>query len=228
MPWRPCRAELPLGTPHRHRRSSVLLMSGSNSPLRTENTERAVTVVSSLLRVSQLLRSLTTAHYAEFGLNDVRHSVLHTIRSFEPDGCSQAELAAALRQSESNICTLVDRMRTDGLLYRQRSKEDRRKRILLISERGRNLLQKVEACHGLRMHKLMQPLSAGQLKALDDALKRLLQGLSPQSECDTAPDSTVREPHFSLKSTSSTECAPCGNSDAHMISPHRTLERSHE
>ena len=203
-------------------------MSGSVSPIRTENTDRAVTVVSSLLRVSQLLRTLTTAHYAEFGLNDVRHSVLRTIRGFEPNGCSQAELAGALRQSESNICTLVDRMRSDGLLYRQRSKEDRRKRLLLITDRGRHLLQRVDACHGLRMHKLMQPLNPGQLKALDDALKRLLQGLSQESAGETSSRSTVREPHFAQKSTLRTDCLQPSESCSQSISPHRTLERSHE
>ena len=56
-------------------------------------------------------------------------------------GCSQADLANELQQSESSISTLVDRMRTSRLLYRLRSKVDKRRRVLMLTDQGRSLLE---------------------------------------------------------------------------------------
>lgn len=44
---------------------------------------------------------------------------------------------------ESSLCTLVDRMQAEGLLYRFRSKTDRRKSLLMLTHPGRERLQAV-------------------------------------------------------------------------------------
>lgn len=132
------------------------------------------------LQVSHLLRTTLARHFSEFGLTDVRFAVLRTVRSFEPEGCTQSELAARLNQCESSISMLIDRMRNDGLLYRLRSKSDRRKRLLMLSSDGRRLLEQAEALHIRRMDHLLAPLDGDHRRQLQSTLEVLYRTLIPQ------------------------------------------------
>jgi MarR family transcriptional regulator for hemolysin len=97
-------------------------------------------LVELLLRLGHRLRGLLDSRFAGLGLSDARFVALKIIREAAPHGCTQAHLASRLGQCESSISTLVERMRTSELLYRLRSKADRRKRVLMLTEEGRRLL----------------------------------------------------------------------------------------
>lgn len=150
---------------------------------------RAAAIVDDLLRAAHRLRGLLANHFAEFGLTDVRYAVLQFVNRSAPQGCSQAELATELAQSESSVCTLVERMRHSGLLYRLRSKADRRKRVLMLTEQGRQVLDAVEQCHGERTTALLSGLSDEQLETLARLLDLLVEELSQpaSSEADEKP-----------------------------------------
>lgn len=141
-----------------------------------------VQLVDNLLSASQKLRTLLQLHYAEFGLNEVRYTVLNFIHQTKEDGCSQAELADKLQQSESSVSTLIERMRNSGLIYPLRSKQDRRKRILVLTEHGRELMEKVETCHTDRMRHLLLKLklhNEEQLKISMQDLVNKIDTISP-------------------------------------------------
>ncbi|HID22985.1 MAG TPA: MarR family transcriptional regulator [Planctomycetaceae bacterium] len=126
-----------------------------------------------LLRAAHLLRTALNDHLADFGLNDVRYAVLVEIDRCGPDGCTQTELADRLRQSESNVCTLVERMRQDGWLYRHRAKSDRRKRILRPTERARQTLRRIRVCHEQRLQRILNGLGTAQQRQLGTLLGTL-------------------------------------------------------
>lgn len=147
--------------------------------------EPAVQVVRSLLRAAHLLRGATAKHFSEFGLNDARFDVLREVQNSAPSACSQAELAARLKQSESNISMLVERMRADGLLERHRSTKDRRKCILLPTEQGLRVLEQVNACHNERMSALMRGLDREQHTVLSHLLGLLIDSLSESQSAET-------------------------------------------
>ena len=114
-------------------------------PVQNENSQAdSTTLLDTLLRVSQSVRVRFNEWLAEFDLNDGRYTVLQTLARAGNDGLSQAELAERLGQSESNVSTLIERMQRDGLVDRSRSVADRRKRVLLISSRGRSNLDEVD------------------------------------------------------------------------------------
>ena len=104
----------------------------------------SATLLDTVLRVSQIARVRFNEWLAEFDLNDGRYTVLQTLATAGNNGFSQAELAERLGQSESNVSTLIERMQRDGLVDRSRSEADRRKRVLLISSRGRSTLDDVD------------------------------------------------------------------------------------
>ncbi len=136
---------------------------------RASATELAV----SLLRAAQVVRSAMNEHLSEFGLNDVRFLVISELETCWPNGCTQTELAERLRLSESNICTLVERMRQDGWLYRHRDKHDRRKRLLLPTEKARQTLGLVQAEQEWRLRRVFGALSEDELRQTAGLLQLL-------------------------------------------------------
>ncbi len=141
-------------------------------------SDQASEIVSSILKAAHRLRGILNSYYAEFGLTDIRFAVLQIIKKADINGCTQSELAEQLQQSESSISTLVDRMRNSDLIYRLRSKSDRRKRVLILSDQGRIILDKVEACHDECMDKLLKPFQEDQKIELATLLEKLVKHLT--------------------------------------------------
>lgn len=158
-------------------------------------------IVDGVLKTSHRLRSVLADHFAEFGLTDIRYSVLQILRNASPEGCTQAELADELAQSESSVCTLVKRMRDSELLYRLRSKTDQRKWGLHITDRGRQLLEQVDACHGKRVTNLLSTFSKDDLSRLANLLEQFLVEISqPVSQVLPIEQTTIH--------SASTDTAP--------------------
>ncbi|MGE4003662.1 MAG: MarR family winged helix-turn-helix transcriptional regulator, partial [Planctomycetaceae bacterium] len=126
------------------------------------------------------------------GVSPSRFALLQAIADGNDDGCSQTELAAGLGLSESNVCSLVERMRTSGLLFRFRSKTDRRKSVLMLSARGRELAQAISRTQRIEAESLVSTLDAEQRVELQqlldqwhkylDAMPQLVVATSEESE----------------------------------------------
>src|SRR5262245_2121256 len=90
-----------------------------------------------LLRTAQCLTALLQSPTARAGLNESRYNVLDALCRNAAGACSQTELARHLLQSESNLSTLLDRMRQAGLISRVRSESDRRVALIGLTAEGR-------------------------------------------------------------------------------------------
>ena len=134
-------------------------------------------LVEMLLRLGQRLRGHLDGRFGVFGLSDARFAALSVIRESSPAGCTQAHLAARLGQCESSISTLVERMRASRLLYRLRAKADRRKRVLMLTDDGRRLLEQGLACRDREADALFNRMTAEDREALASMLGRLYASL---------------------------------------------------
>ena len=65
-------------------------------------------------------------------------------------------------------------MRKDGLLYRLRSKTDRRMRSLMLTEKGRELFTSARACHDERLAELLRAVDPVHVSMLNMLLKLLV------------------------------------------------------
>lgn len=157
---------------------------------------QSTTLLELIFRASHLLRSRLNAQLAGYGLNDVRYGVLTALQGMDAVGCSQNELAQRLQQSESNISTLIERMRQDGLIERLQTAQDRRKRLLLISEHGRRLLDRIHASHQHSVGTLLNGLSEPQQEWLADLLQVLIDSLACDQDGNTSADPSVPRPHL--------------------------------
>ena len=104
-------------------------------------------VLTQVLQISDVLREEIAEALDAAGTNVTRLTVLRTVASRGDDGCSQADLACVLGQAESSVCTLIERMKKDGLVHRFRSKVDRRKSFLMLTPEGGELLTEAEAAY---------------------------------------------------------------------------------
>lgn len=160
---------------------------------------RADALIEQLQAAAQVLKNRLADHFQEFGLNEIRYTVMKLVRGSSPHGCSQTDLAEAVQQSESSISTLVERMRADNLIYRLRSKLDRRKRVLILTERGQAVLQHLEKCHSERLEKMLARFAAAEREELSRLLQQFIDHLSPSTESPSAPitgSAPIAAPHM--------------------------------
>ena len=140
--------------------------------------DAAVHIVDNVMRAAHRLRGLLNSHLGQFELTDIRYAVLQAIRETASNGCSQKDLSNRLNQTESSISTLIERMRQSGLLYRLPSTVDRRRKVLLLSELGRETLAKAEEFHSRRVAALLTCFSTAEKHTLSQLLKVWVDELS--------------------------------------------------
>jgi DNA-binding MarR family transcriptional regulator len=128
-----------------------------------------------LLRTAECLTALLQAPTVHAGLNESRYNVLDALRRKPFGTSSQTELATCLLQSESNLSTLLDRMKNDGLISRARSESDRRVTRIGLSTAGREALTRADRARQCAAAPLLKVLDERLAAALVEALE-LLRG----------------------------------------------------
>lgn len=160
-----------------------------NSPIdwRSLQNNECVEQIDLLIRTVHLVIAALNNSFAQLEINEVRYAALKVIDADREVGCSQSELARKLGQSESNICTLVERMESDRLVIRQQSQKDRRKRVLQVTEQGVHILEQVKSYHGTVSQRLLSALNSDQRRQLTGILQALLKSAHVQrSQRETA------------------------------------------
>ena len=72
-----------------------------------------------------------------------------------------------------SISVAVDRLVAKGLATRAESSEDRRIRIVALTPRGKGVITPVFRAHAETMGKIFAALSSGELRLLEQSLKRI-------------------------------------------------------
>src|SRR5262249_14133283 len=78
--------------------------------------------------------------------------------------------------NSGSITTAVDRLESKGLVERRDSPDDRRVRMVSLTNRGRKLIQKAFADHAADMERLAEVLDSQERTALIRLLKKLGRG----------------------------------------------------
>ena len=128
-----------------------------------------------LVRTAACLTALLQGPTATAGLNESRYNVLDALRRIPGGTCTQTELATRLLQSESNLSTLLERMRQDELISRVRSESDRRKSSIGLTNSGREALARADMARSRAAANVFKALDESQQAALCAALGLLLQ-----------------------------------------------------
>lgn len=152
-----------------------------------------------LLQTADVLRHYMEGPTSAAGLNDARYTVLDALQRYAGQGCSQTQLAGLLLQSESNLSTLLERMRQDGLIARIRSVADRRKCIVQLTEFGEEKLKKARAFRAIAARRLepsdpVTPTLTQLSSSIRAATPMLVSDFVTESEPSAAAPAASSEP----------------------------------
>jgi DNA-binding MarR family transcriptional regulator len=178
-------------------------------PIAADLTSAGSSIVARLLRSVECLKALLQSPTAQAGLNESRYNVLDRLRQHGSAPCSQTKLARHLLQSESNLSTLLERMKTDGLISRVRSERDRRVTLVALSQSGREALVRADEARARAVAKVFQILDEQREAALSETLcglqRKLEQTLGIVSRAGASDDSTGRARRFDRPGRSAIE-----------------------
>ena len=115
-----------------------------------------------------------------YGLTIPQFGVLETLYHLGP--LSLGELAEKLLVTGGNVTFVMNRLEEQGLVYRDRSDEDRRVILARLTPRGRDLIQGVFPEHAVHVGKLVSHLTLEEQKQLRELLKKLGKGMAEREE----------------------------------------------
>jgi DNA-binding MarR family transcriptional regulator len=124
-----------------------------------------------LYRLGLLSGRLFNNSLEEYGLRLRHYALLRYLATVE--GALQRELSDRLGYDPSAIVSLVDDLQGLGLVERRPSPGDRRSRIVVLTDRGRDVLRDTDKAGRRVTDELLAPLSAEDRDTLHDLLQRV-------------------------------------------------------
>jgi DNA-binding MarR family transcriptional regulator len=100
------------------------------------------------------------------------------------EGCSNNELASALRLSHTATVRLVDKLEADGLVE-ARSAQDKRAVALHLTERGATNVRELLTERCAALEEITAALTAEESRAFTSLLEKLLRGVTPGMQAAT-------------------------------------------
>jgi len=127
----------------------------------------------------RLLRNILTtrivAAYERFGLRSGSFSTMALIAA--NPGCSQSEIAREIGSDKSIVVALVDDLEKRGLAQRARSTQDRRRNVLTLTDKGRALMDEINAAARSVEAPIREALSPGEWTTLIRLTRRAVDAL---------------------------------------------------
>ncbi|TWP37705.1 MarR family winged helix-turn-helix transcriptional regulator [Leekyejoonella antrihumi] len=153
--------------------------------VRPELDSTPMGVIGRMSRASSLLDKSIRENFAGFDLLPGEFDVLATLRrSGSPYKLTPGVIGELTMVTSGAITNRIDRMVDKGLVKRELDPDNRRIIVVVLTRRGRELINEVIDSHVAHEIKLMESLSDGEQKQLAELLRKLLVGLGdiPQGD----------------------------------------------
>jgi DNA-binding MarR family transcriptional regulator len=124
----------------------------------------------SIARTEAELRDLFERMLRPHGVSAAQYNVLRILRGAGPDGLCRNEVRDRLISRMPDVTRLLDRMEQAGLVTRARSSVDRRLVATQLTERGRSLVDSLDAIVAEEHQRRLGHLSQDQLRTLIELL----------------------------------------------------------
>lgn len=108
------------------------------------------------------------------GVTPVQYAVLQALKS--NPGLDQISLAQIVALDRSTLGDVATRLADRGLIHRHPGPEDRRTKLLYLSDRGEALLGQVDQAVERSQARILAPLSDDEGRALLSLLTKLVEG----------------------------------------------------
>ena len=110
--------------------------------------------------------------FTTFGLSTQKHAVMMALKYIEGP-VTISELAHWLDRKQNGISTLVERMVKDGLISRKRDLPDRRAVRLVMTKKGKDLMEQSTFSGWKLVQEILSGLSDEELRTLNNILGKM-------------------------------------------------------
>lgn len=141
-------------------------------PFRSLQQEAYLSVVRTATTLTDAMEDLVKAR----GISATQYNVLRILRGSGAEGLCRNELRDRMLTRMPDMTRLLDRMEDAGLVVRAREGDDRRMVMTRITEKGRRLLDDLDAPVMALHRKQMAGLTDAQLRSLSDLLTLVRDG----------------------------------------------------
>jgi DNA-binding MarR family transcriptional regulator len=125
--------------------------------------------------VHNVVNRIVSKKLAQWGLSVPKYGIIRQL--YDNETLPLSKLSRLIFRGNSNLTTLVDRMERDGIVQRVNHDNDRRVKVLRLTEKGRALAPKVIKEYRAFLHEMMSCISANEQRMLFQSLKQLRERL---------------------------------------------------
>lgn len=136
-------------------------------------------------RLQQIAVALFLQETEATGITPVQYAALQAVHN--SPGLDQRSLARSIGFDTSTIAGVIDRLEARGLVQRNTSAEDRRVRLLTLTDAGRQMLTQVLPGMQRAQARILAPLPAADQAVFMHMLRRLVDA---NNELSRAPSDT--------------------------------------
>ncbi|NOY45613.1 MAG: MarR family transcriptional regulator [Deltaproteobacteria bacterium] len=130
----------------------------------TEDEVRALDAYIKLMRAANSVTARVHRHLAEERLTISQFGALEALYHLGP--LCQKDLGKKLLKTDGNITLVVDNLEKRGLVERRRDPEDRRYVVVHLSEKGRELIQRIFPRHVAAVVEALSALAPSEQQEL--------------------------------------------------------------
>jgi DNA-binding MarR family transcriptional regulator len=141
-------------------------------PFRSLQQEAYLSVVRTSTALTDAMEDLVKSR----GISATQYNVLRILRGSDAEGLCRNALRDRMLTRMPDMTRLLDRMEDAGLVVRVREGEDRRMVMTRITQKGRQLLDDLDAPVMALHRKQMAGLTDAQLRSLSDLLTLVRDG----------------------------------------------------
>ena len=134
-----------------------------------------------LLYTTNWLVGIQKEMFKPFDITTQQFNVLRILRGAYPEPISTSDIRDRMLDKMSDVSRIVDRLVKKGLLSRRTCKTDKRLVDVLITDKGLNLLEKMDAVQA-DMDSVLSNLSSEEADQLSSMLDKLRGSYEPE-EC---------------------------------------------
>ncbi len=137
----------------------------------TDAEKQALNVYIKLTRAAASVLDRTNRHLGAFGLTPSQFGVLEVL--YHLGKLPQVEISRKLLLSTANMTTVLQNLEKDGLVCRERDRQDQRYMQVTITEAGRALIEKILPAHVAGIAAEMSVLTNDEQQILEQLCRKL-------------------------------------------------------
>lgn len=138
------------------------------------------------VRLSWMERRRLEQELDGFNLTMPQYMTLRCVLK-SPAGCSMTELAESSHQLSATMTGIVDRLAERGLVQRERDPRDRRALRVMLTQEGKQLMEKVSERKHARMVALLAALTPEERRTMIEMSRRYLSLVEESLRLEQAP-----------------------------------------